>query len=78
MIKLISGIVLNIAGLLLIFMRRSLLESLVGKTKIKLGLFFGVDRVHTALLVLMLIGIALMVIGVVLIIWHFRKVPAVE
>jgi uncharacterized membrane protein len=77
MAKLVTGIILNFAGLALIFLRRTLLESLAGKTRIKLGLFFGVDRVHTALFILLIIGMALIVVGVLLIIWSFRT-PAVK
>ncbi len=73
--KIISGSFLSLSGLLIIWQRRAILEALVGKTKIKLGLLLGVDRVHTALLVLTLIGIAILIIGSILIYYGIKKPP---
>lgn len=72
-LKIIAGIILIVAGPLLILMRRPILESLVGKTKIKLGLLLGVDRVHTALVAISIIGIGLIVIGSLLIFFGMKN-----
>ena len=78
MIKIIAGSILNFAGLSLIFFRRPLLANLVGKTKIKLGLFFGVDRIHTVLNTMLIFGIILIVIGDFLIFLWFKNRPLPE
>jgi len=73
MAKLIIGSLLNIAGVLLILFRRPLLEWLAGGTRVKLGLFFGVDRVHTALCTMTVLGLVFILTGICLIYFWLRR-----
>jgi hypothetical protein len=73
MINILSGALLEAAGVLLIVFRMSVLRFIAGSARVKVGQLFGVNRVGDTLFVLIIIGISLIVIGNLLIFSSFRR-----
>ena len=65
-LKIVIGSLLELCGLLLIIFRMQLLESMVGKFKIKLGLLLSVDKLHSAIFWITVIGGLLILAGAVI------------
>jgi len=71
---LIIGFLQTVVGVVLVVFRRTLLEWFAGGTRVKLGLFFGVDRVHTALWTTSFCGVFFILMGLFLMfLWYRRK-----
>ncbi len=73
MIKLVPGILLNLAGVLIIWGRLHILYWGYGKTWVKLGRFLRNNRVGDGLTLLTLIGAVLIAMGWVLLISYLSQ-----
>ena len=63
MIKLLLGMLVQAAGILIIISRMTLLKELAGSTRVMIGRIIGDNRVPNSLRALILIGIVLIIVG---------------
>lgn len=63
MIKILLGMLVEAAGILIIIGRMTLLKEMAGSTRVAIGRIIGDDRVPDSLRALILIGIVLIIAG---------------
>ena len=75
-LKMITGGLLELLGLLIIIFRVQIVQSAVGKFKIRLGMLLSIDKLHSATFWLTLIGVLIILSGSIITILGIRSLVA--